>query len=202
MEQAVTRPSGKEAHEYLLLLPLPEMLEHKIEKSRRELAEKYRLQQPPMGRPHVSLGRFTATPGAEEKILYRLQCIALAAQPFLVTLQDFGSYPMHSIFIRIANQPRVLQLIRQLQQARPLMKAAGEAPYFVSDPNIVLAGRMPREKYLDAMKEYLHKHFTGRFLAEAFLVLRKGKNEKRFQVVKRFSLEHLPVGITQGQLFG
>lgn len=188
------------AYEYLLVLDPPEALRHKIEKCRTALVEKYHIHQPPVGRPHVSLARFIARADMEEKIIHRLQLIALEEKPFVVDLQDYGSYPMHAIFIRIANQPRVVQLIKHLKEARRLMKASGEDPYFIQDPNIALAGRLPREKYLEAMKEYLHKSFTGRFVADSFLLLKRAVQEKRYQVAGRFHFECLPI-TAQGNLF-
>jgi hypothetical protein len=192
---------GYRLYEYLLLLDPHEELRNRIERNRKELVERYHLQQPPTGRPNVSLVRFSATQMMEEKIIHRLQLIAMEEKPFVVELKDYGSYPMHAIFIRIANQPRVLELIKDLKQARRLMKTAGEDPHFLLDPQIPLAGRIPKEKYLEAMKEYLHKKFTGRFLADAFLLLKRAKNEKRYQVVKRFDFECIPVATAQGVLF-
>lgn len=192
---------GHRLYEYLLVIDPHEELRHKIEKSRLALTEKYHIIQPQTGRPNVTLVRFTALKNMEEKIIQRLQLIAIAEKPFVIELQDYGSYPMHAIFIRVANQPRVLQLIKRLKQARRLMKAAGDDPHFLLDPNIALAGRIPKEKYLEAMKEYLHKKFTGRFVADAMLLLRRPKNEKRYQIVKRFEFECLPVSIAQGVLF-
>jgi len=143
---------GHRLHEYLLVIDPHEELRHKIEKSRQQLTEKYHILQPQTGRPHITLVRFTANPMMEEKIINRLQLIAMAEKPFVVELQDFGSYPMHAIFIKIVNQPRVLQLIKNLKQARRLMKAAGDDPHFLQDPQIALAGRLPKDKYLELMK--------------------------------------------------
>ena len=192
---------GYRLYEYLLVLDPHEELRNRIEKSRKELVEKYSIVQPPPGRPNITLVRFSATQMMEERIIHRLQLVAMEEKPFVVELKDFDSYPMHAIFIRIANQPRILQLIKNLKQARALMKAAGEDPHFLLDPQMALAGRLPKEKYLEAMKEYLHKKFTGRFLADAFLLLKRDKNEKRYQVVKRFNFECLPVSTAQGVLF-
>ncbi|MBK7557571.1 MAG: 2'-5' RNA ligase family protein [Chitinophagaceae bacterium] len=192
---------GHRLHEYLLVIDPHEELRHKIEKCRQQLTEKYHILQPQTGRPHITLVRFTANPMMEEKIINRLQLIAMAEKPFVVELQDFGSYPMHAIFIKIVNQPRVLQLIKNLKQARRLMKAAGDDPHFLQDPQIALAGRLPKDKYLELMKEYLHKKFTGRFYADAMLLLRRPKNEKRYQIVRRFEFECLPVTTAQGVLF-
>ncbi len=195
------RLPGHQLYEYLLLIDPHEELRHKIEKSRQALTEKYHIIQPHAGRPNVSLVRFTAMKMMEEKIIHRLQLITMEEKPFVIDLQDYDSYPMHAIFIRIANQPRVLKLIKNLKQARRLMKAAGDDPHFLQDPNIALAGRIPKEKYLEAMKEYGHKKFSGRFMADSLLMLKRGKNEKRYQVVKRFGFECLPVSTAQGSLF-
>lgn len=192
---------GYRVYEYLLLLNPHEELRNRIEKSRKELLEHYHVLQPPTGRPNVSLVRFSATAMMEEKIIHRLQLIAMEEKPFVVELKDYGSYPMHAIFIRIANQSRVLELIKNLKQARQLLKAAGGEPYFLLDPQIALAGRIPREKYLEIMKEYLHKKFTGRFLADSFLLLKRRKNDKKFEVLRRFNFECIPVSIAQGVLF-
>ena len=192
---------GLYLYEYLLVIDPHEELRHRIEKCREALTEKYHIIQPLTGRPNVSLVRFSAMKMMEEKIIQRLQLIAMEEKPFVIELNDYGSYPMHAIFIRIANQPRVLQLIKNLKQARRLMKASGEDPHFLQDPNIALAGRIPKEKYLEAMKEYLHKKFSGRFLADSFLLLKRAKNEKRYQVVKRFEFQCLPVSTAQGVLF-
>ncbi len=199
--QMMANLPGYKLNEYLLILNPPEELRNKIEKSRKELVEKYHLQQPFTGRPNISLVRFSATQMMEDKIINRLQLIAMEEKPFIAELKDFGSYPMHAIFIRIANQPRVLQLIKNLKQARALMKAAGEDPHYLLDPQIALAGRITKEKYLEIMKEYLHKKFTGRFVANAFTLLKRAKNERRYEVVKRFVFEYLPVSAAQGVLF-
>lgn len=201
METYLIQMPGYKVYEYLLILNPHEELRHKIEKSRKELQDDYHIQQPHTGRPNITLVRFTATKKMEEKIINRLHQIAMAEKPFVVELKDFGSYPMHAIFIRIANQPRVLQLIKNLKQARMLMKTAGEDPHFLLDPQIALAGRIPKEKYLEALKEYLKKNFTGRFLADAFILLRRGRNGKRYEIIRRFEFEYLPVTAAQGNLF-
>lgn len=192
---------GLQLYEYLAVIELPAALRDRIEQSRQELTTKYQISQPPTGRPNVSLVRFSAFKMTEAKITRRLQLIATGEKPFVIELKDHGSYPMHAIFINIANQQRVLQLIKNLKKARILMKAGGEDPHFLQDPNIALAGRMDKEIYLEAIKEYEHSHFSGRFVADSFLLLKRPKNEKKYQVVKRFQFQCIPVSQGQGVLF-
>jgi 2'-5' RNA ligase len=192
---------GLHVYEYLLVIDIPAALRERIEEQRAVLAEKYNIIQPQVGRPNVSLARFSAVKMKEERIIQRLQAIAQDEKPFVIDLQDFGSYPMHAIFIKIANQQRVLQLIKKLKQARRIMKTEKEDPYFLQDPNIVLAGRIQKENYIEAIKEYPHKKFSGRFLVNSFLLLKRAGDEKKYTLVKRFDFQSLPVSAGQGVLF-
>jgi 2'-5' RNA ligase len=192
---------GLHIYEYLLVIDIPGELRKRIEQCRSELTEKYQIIQPNTGRVNVSLVRFSAMKMVEERIIQRLQMIAMDEKQFLVDLQDYGSYPMHAIFIRIANQPRVLQLIKKIKKARSLMKAAGEDPHFLQDPNIVLAGRIENKKYVEAMKEYQHNKFNGRFLADSFILLKRAKEEKKYSVVRKFEFQCTAVLNGQKSLF-
>ena len=58
-----------------------------------------------------------------------------------------------------------------------------------------------KEKYTEAMKEYQHKKFSGRFMADSFLLIKRLKEEKKYTVVKRFEFACLPVSNGQGSLF-
>ncbi len=192
---------GYQKHEYLLVIDIPEALRHKIEKAREELVDRYRITQPKTGRPHVGLVRFTALQQTEEKIITRLHNITMAQAPFLIELSNFDGYPMHSIFITVSRQEKIKQLVKACKEARPLMKANGDSPHFLDDPVMPLAARLDKDIYLSAMKEYAGKHFSGRFVADAVLLLKRKEKNERYQVLKRFELEHLPVGTRQGELF-
>lgn len=192
---------GLHLYEYLLVIELPAALRERVEQTREELAARFRIDQPPTGKPNVCLARFSAMKMTEEKIVKRLGAIANAEKPFTIELKDFGSYPMHAVFIRIANQQRVLQLIKNLKKARVLMKAGGEDPHFLQDPNIALAGRMEKDKYLEAIKEYERNSFSAHFTASSFLLIKRSKHEKKYEVVNRFGFQCLPVRSAQGVLF-
>ncbi len=200
MEKAFQLP-GLHIYEYLLVLNIPGELRERIEEQRSALTEKYCIEQPRAGRPNISLVRFSAMKMMEERIVQKLQLIATEEKPFVIDLQDYGGYPMHAIFIRIANQQRVLQFIKKLKQVRRLMKAAGEEPYFLQDQVIALAGRISKEKYVEAMKEYQYKKFNGKFVADSCILLKRAKNETTYQVARRFEFQLLPVSTVQVALF-
>lgn len=137
----------------------------------------------------------------EKKIINKLRQVVFKERPFMVELRDYGSYPMHALFIEIENQEKILALIKNLKQARQLMKAGADEPHFLIDPQMVLAGRLPGEKFIDIMKEYEHKRFAADFLADSFLLLKKNEKEKRYEVVKRFEFEDSTKKVLQKQLF-
>lgn len=192
---------GLYRYEYVAIIELPNELRGRIEQLREELTRRYQMVQPEPGRAIIALVRFSAIRTTEEKIVNRLRQIAGAEKPFVIELEDYGGYPMHAIFIRIANQQRILQLIKNLKKARALMKAGGEDPHFLQDPNIVLAGRIEKEKYRDAITAYEQKRFKAQFMAASFLLLKRPQHEKKYQVVKRFQFEGIPVSVGQGVLF-
>lgn len=135
--------------EYMLVIDLPPDLRQKVEEERQRLVSTYSVLQPQTGRPAVALVRFMANEMMEAKIIRELKLLAIKEKPFLVELVNYGSYPMHAVFIEIANQQRVLELVKSLKQARPLMKGGPDEPHFLLDPQVVLAGRLPKEQYLE-----------------------------------------------------
>jgi hypothetical protein len=165
------------------------------------LTKKFNIIQPQTGRPSISLLRFCATKRIERKITQRLGSIASGEKAFPVELFGFGGYPMHAIYIRIRNQQRVLELINRLKKLRTLMKAGGEDPYFLHDPQVALAGRIDNACYVAAMREYEHNTFSGSFRVDSFLLLKKQKEEKKYKVARRFLFECTPAGARQQVLF-
>jgi 2'-5' RNA ligase len=192
---------GLQVYEYLLVIDIPVALRDRIEACRQELTGKYHISQPQTGRANISLVRFIAMKKDEERIMQKLEMIAVDEKSFTIELKDFGGYPMHAIFIRIANQPRVLELIKKLKKARAMLKAGGEDPHFLQDPNIVLAGRIQQQQYLAAMKEYQYNKFKGNFKADSFILLKRRKDEKKYKIVKRFEFQRTAVLKGQGVLF-
>jgi 2'-5' RNA ligase len=192
---------GFRHNEYMLVLDLPETLRHKIENARKGMMEKFKIVQPRTGRPHISLARFVVPQMLEEKVLYRMQVAAMGQRPFRIDLKNYAGYPMHSVIIPIENQQGVLQLIKKLKESRELMKAGGTNPYFLSDPSIPLVGKLEKQQYLEIMKEYEYRSFSGHFPADSMLVLKRRVGEKKYQIVRRFEFQDLQVESRQGLLF-
>jgi hypothetical protein len=56
-------------------------------------------------------------------------------------------------------------------------------------------------QYEKGWLEYSHRHFTGSFIADNMLLLKRHEDQKRYQIVQRFDFQNLPVSTKQGELF-
>ena len=97
----------------------------------------------------------------------------------------------------------VRSLIKQIRsETQRLMKLNDEnKPYFNIDPHFVIARKLDPSQYEKAWLDFSNRHFTGRFIADAMLLLKRHQGEKAWQIVQRFEFKNLPVNIKQGELF-
>ena len=194
---------GYRTNEYLLVLNPHQELWTKIKKIKQEFAETYDLPMATGGRPHIALLRFTQLEMMEERILQRLKVVAMGYHPFKVELKDFGSFPTHTIFINVTTKEPVKNLVREIRQSQRLMKLNDEnKPHFIDEPYITIARKLLPWQYEKAWLEYSHKNFTGRFIADSMLLLKRSVGEKKYQILQRLEFMNLPVATRQGELFG
>lgn len=202
MEKTITM-AGYRIYEYLLVLPPPEELQARIIDIKNDFAETYKAAVAGFTKPHITLASFLALGMMEEKIVHRLQVIAMGVTPFKVELRNYGSFPTHTIFINVASKLPVQGLVRQLKEAQRLLKLNNEnKPYFTDEPHLTICRKLKPWQYEQGWLEYAHRQFTGRFIAAGMLLLKREVGIKtRLQVVRRFEFLDLPVTTKQGSLF-
>lgn len=203
MLQNLTQLPGYRLHEYLLVLNPHEELANRILTVKNEFSEKYKTPVAKSTRPHITLIRFVNWSMMEEKIIYRLQTIAMGITPFKVELKDFGSLPTHSIFIKVTTKLPIQNLVRELKPTQQLLKLNNEnQPHFIDEPHLTICRKLKPWQYEQGWLEYSHRHFTGRFIADSMLLLKREAMQKgKYQIAKRFEFQNLPVTTKQGNLF-
>ncbi len=72
---------------------------------------------------------------------------------------------------------------------------------FMIDPHITIARKLLPWQYEKGWQEFSPRHFTGSFIADSMLLLRRYEDEKYFQIAQRFEFMNLPVATKQGELF-
>jgi hypothetical protein len=74
-------------------------------------------------------------------------------------------------------------------------------PHFIDDPYIMIARKLLPWQYEKGWLEYSHRHFTGRFIADSMLLLKRRQGDRAYQIVQRLEFMNLPVTTKQGELF-
>ncbi len=202
MKQIIQHMPGYRRNEYLIVLVPHEELRNRIFTVKREFYDNYKAPTAIGGKPHVTLVKFDQLEMMEERIVNRLKTIAMGYPPFKVELKDFGSFPSHTIFINVTSKLPIQNLVRELKEAQRLMKSDNEhKPHFVDDPHINIARKLVPWQYEKAWLEYSHRHFTGRFIADSMMLLKRREGDRNYQIVQRFEFLNLPVTTKQGELF-
>jgi len=198
----VTIP-GYRIFEYLLVLNPHEELRSKIMKVRQEFYDQYKAPSALGGKPNIILANFLQYEMMEERLLNRLKVVAMGFHPIKVELRDFGSFPSHTIYINVVSKVPVQTLVKEIRhETQRLMKLNNDnKPHFILEPHFTIARKLQPWQYEKGWLEYSNKNFTGRFIADGMLLLKRPLDEKKYQVVQRFEFQNLPVSAKQGKLF-
>src|SRR5580698_5436487 len=165
-------------NEYLLILNPHEELRNKIQQVKKEFYDTYQAPSALGGKPQVTLVRFTQLALMEERIVQRLRTIAMGFCPFKIELKDFGSFPSHTIFIQVTSKLPIRGLLTEVRDIQRLMKLDKDnKPHFIDEPHIPVARKLLPWQYEKGWQEYSQKSFTGRFIADGMLLLKRRQGD-------------------------
>ena len=203
MTQSPKELDGYQMNEYLIVLLPKEELANKIKKVGQDFAIKYRLPGSHFLNTYITLVHFSHLEINEEKLVKRLQIIAMALVPFKIELINFGSLPSHSIYINVVSKLPIQNIVRSLKEAQTLMTINKEnKAHFIEEPNINIARKLKPWQYEQGWLELSNTGFTSRFIAENMVLLKRIKDSKTgYKILKRFDFQSLPLAIKQGNLF-
>ena len=198
----ITMP-GYRVYEYLLVLNPHEELRNRIIQLKRDFHEAFKTSTVIGGKPHVTLVNFIQYEMMEERLVNRLKTIAMGYFPIKIELKDYGSFPSHTIYINVTSKMPIQTLVKEIRsQAQRLMKLNDDnKPHFIMEPHIPIGRKLLPWQYEKGWLEYSNKHFTGRFIADGMLLLRRPVGEMKYQIVDKFQFQNLPVTTKQGELF-
>ena len=199
----ITAMPGYKLCEYLLVLNPHEELRNKIMNIKKEFYESYKASAAMFSKPQITLATFTQYEIAEKRIMERLHVVAMGSKPVKIELKDYGSFPAHTIFINVTSKIPIQTLVKKIRtETQRLMKVDNDnKPHFILEPYITIARKLQPWQYEKGWLEYSHRHFTGRFIADAMLLLKRPVGEMKYEIAARFEFENLPVGVAQGALF-
>jgi 2'-5' RNA ligase len=195
---------GYRIYEYLLVLSPHKELWDKIMEVKMRFAEDYQSDHARWGKPHVTLANFVQYEMMQERLVNRLKIVAMGCTPFKVEVRDFGSFPTHTIFINVVSKIPIQTLVKCIrhESQRLMTLNKDNKPYFgLEDPHLTIARKLIHWQYEKGWLEYSNKNFTGRFIADSMVLLRRPVGEMKYQVVRKFEFQNMPVMTKQGDLF-
>jgi 2'-5' RNA ligase len=201
---------GYNYNEYLMVLKPHEDLYNKIMQIKKEFSKEYKTPVALYSQPHITLVNFVQFEMREERLLNCLKGIATGYHSFKVDLKDYGSFPSHTIFINVESKQQVQNLVKELKPAQQLMTLNKEnKPHFMNDPHLTIARELLPWQYEKGWHDYSHRHFTGRFIADGMLLLKRPLQFQldgslltgKYKIIQRFEFMNLPVKVKQGELW-
>lgn len=201
MNKNLTEMPGYKYYEYLLVLNPHEDLRNKIINIKKEFHANYDAPTAIWGKPHITLATCKVFQMKEDRIVNRLKVVAMGMPPFKVALKDYGSFPSHTVFINVTSKEPIEKLVKELRKSRQLMKSPEYDPYFIDQPHLTVARKLSSDQYDKSWLEYSQRSFTGSFIADGMLLLKRREGDKAYQIVQRFEFMNLPVTTKQGVLF-
>ncbi|HEY1017683.1 MAG TPA: 2'-5' RNA ligase family protein [Sediminibacterium sp.] len=194
--------SGYATAEYRLVIEPPEVLREELLRLKKYFSETYDCAAAALGKPQITLLRFEQYEMIEKRIIHRLQLLVAAQDAFLVEMDGFSSFPTHTICFQLTTQEAAKALVKSIRPIQHLLKIDKERkPHFITEPYITLAASLLPWQYEKGWLEMSNTHFSGKFMAEELVLLRKREGEKRYETVQRFVMKNEKTVTVQGALF-
>lgn len=194
---------GYRLNDYKIILTPHEELAKKIMNIQKDFMKEFKVEFKSVYLPQLILVTFKQIQAFEERIINRLKITGMGFHPIKIELKDFGSFPSHTIYINVESRNGIVELVKKIrEESQRLMKAdADNKPHFINDAHLTIARKLKPWQYEKGWLEYSHRHFTGKFIADKMILLRKKDGEYRYTPIQSFEFENLPVETRQGQLF-
>jgi 2'-5' RNA ligase len=202
MQELITSIPGYRVYEYLLVVNPLEAIRNQIQKIKTEFAEKYKAPLALHTKPHIALVKFLAYQMTQDRILNRLGTIAMGITPFKVEMSGFGSFPSHTIYANVTTKVPIQEVVRELKSATQLMTLNKDhKPHFIEESHLTICRKLKPWQFEKGWLEYSHRHFSGRFVADSMVLLKRPAGEKGYQPIMRFEFQNLSMVTKQGSLF-
>jgi 2'-5' RNA ligase len=189
--------------EYLLLIEPRKDLSEAITHIKKAFYDQYKAPEALKGKPHLTLVNYTQYTSFESRIVQRLRTISMQISPLAIDLQDYGSFPSHTIFINVVSRSAIQNLVKNIRtHLQGLMKLDKDnKPHFIMEPHITIARRLKPWQYEQGWLAYSHQSFSGRFIANSMVLLRRETPDQKYELVSRFDFQGMQVGASQALLF-
>ncbi len=167
---------------YILAIKPHEELCARINNERVRFAKNYRTDKALCG-DYISLVIFKQTVQQLKAITEILKKHAGAIPLLKFELNNYLLIPSHTLCLNLVGKKSTKIIINAVKGLQHFFKKETEnKPYFITEPNIVIANRLRRWQYEQAALEYKQEIFRGMFIADTLYLLKRENNGKTVQM--------------------
>ncbi len=100
------------------------------------------------GAPEIVLGIFLAKESMEETLIRWIQRVCMRLYDFVITLNNYSSYPSDTIYLRVQDHEPFLEMAKQLNVIDEYLKSCGSPGVkWNKRPHISIGCRLTKEQY-------------------------------------------------------
>jgi 2'-5' RNA ligase len=187
-DNAIRLDRENEVYEYVLVaLPCDEVSE-KVNEERAGFCEAYGHNPCLQVKPHIALATYLSKERMEERLERWIQNICNLQNSFTVTLNNYSSFPPHTIYLRVQEKEPFARLANALRILNGFMEM-NDCPSieFIAKPHMTIAGQLPPSIYEKAISEYAQKSFYESFKVGRLALLKRDAY-MRCQLINTFIL--------------
>ena len=189
-------------NEYLLVIQPNEDVCEKIMTLKQHFSTNYQCPQALHLKPQISLLKFCHYELSESRFVNRFRNIAMVNAPFKITLNDFGSYPSHTIYVHIQTTNQLTELSKELKQVQAFIKPDKQhKPHYITEPIISIAHKLLPWQYERGWLELSNTHFNASFTVNELLLLKRKEGTNGYKLLERLPLLNNIKRLEQASMF-
>jgi 2'-5' RNA ligase len=161
-------------NEYLLVIQPHEDLYNKLLEIKTNVAANYKCPQALHIKPSIAILKFMQIEMLEEKLVQNIKQTVASINPFMITLNGFGSLPTHTLFIKVSSSNCLTELTKQLKSIQSVLQYSKDVkPHFITEPHIIIAKKLLHWQYEQAWKQFNQQNYTAKCLVNKLVLLKK-----------------------------
>ncbi|MEO8172741.1 MAG: 2'-5' RNA ligase family protein [Sediminibacterium sp.] len=141
-------------------------------------------------KPQITVANFLAMEPMEDTIIRWMRRVISTKKSFTVTLDQYGAFRPHTIYLRVQDHQPFQQLASELKVVDQYIRSNGcPEMKLITNPHLTIARRLESQTYQQAVAVYADKTFHASFTVNELLLLRRQHQFDSCKQVNVFGLQ-------------
>ncbi len=187
--KSFTAPQVNGCWEYLLVAHPDAAVYAQVMEEKKFFSGQFKTAVAAKTQPHITVANFLAVENMEETIIRWMHRIISNKKSFRVTLDQYGAFRPHTIYLKVQDHQPFQQLARELKVVDQYVRSYGcpEMP-LISHPHLTIARKLEHATYQQAVNVYAEKSFHASFEVKELVLLRRQHQYDACKQVSVFGL--------------